>query len=409
MGLWLSSVAYADNSIESNTYREINANLIQRFQSNGTDPADVYHVIQRMKSSDLERRDPALTDTQIEYGPGHWVYEWSALGEAALKEAEKALSDQETDLARALYLEAAQHFNVAKFPYVRDRDYEHYQMAYESARAAYEAAGELFPTPLEIIDVEFRGASLEAYLHLPDDLTSPAPLVVGSGGVDVFATELPSIAAEFNAIGIAFLNIELPGVGHSNVLTSTPDHEHIYLAALAAVEGDPRLDFERLGGFATSWGGNAMARLALTAGARFDAIVSACGPVHEALDINPDLVRENPGALDQDIPTVQLDIVADRVGIALPRNAERDLELVEKLAGFSLVNQGLLNGDVYSDAPALLIINDNNDHVAPAEDMLSLASQVIGSTTIFTGDNGHCGTRAPITNQSVQFIARHLN
>ena len=306
-------------------------------------------------------------------------------------------------------MEAAQHFNVAKFPYVRDRDYEHYQIAYEKARAAYEAAGELSPAPLEIIDVEFRGASLEAYLHLPDDLTSPVPLVVGSGGVDVFATELPSIATEFNANGIAFLNIELPGVGHSNVLTSTPDHEQIYLAALAAVEGDPRLDFERLGGFATSWGGNAMARLALTDSVGFDAIVSACGPVHEALDINPEFVRQNPSALDQDISTVQLDIVADRVGIALPRNAERDLELVEKLAGFSLVNQGLLNGGVHAEAPALLIINDNNDHVAPAKDMLSLASQVIGSTTVFTGDNGHCGTRAPITNQSVQFIVRNLN
>ena len=405
----LGTSALAAEELLWPTFRDVDQKRVDGWVRRGATLEDVEAVMERVSASSPPYRYDGMIDTQIAQGPGHWVYEWMQQGDAVLESANSLLQAGDTDAARVEFLRAAQLFNIGKAVYIRDEDWPLYEQSYAKAMEAYEAFGALLEVPLEIIEFPYRGINVRAYVHLPTSVAEAAvPVVIGSGGIDVFKTEAWPIARLLTEAGIAWVNIDMPGMGESNGLPNTPDHETAYLALLDALADDPRFDMIRAGAYATSWSGNAMARLALMHGERLAAVVSACGPFHAAINVPTDAIKEQPARMDRAAPPHRLDVLVDRLGVGLPRGDAENVALAELLPGYSLENQGLVTGDMIEGVPPFMVINDRNDPIQPLSDMVTLASAIEGATVVFTGDLGHCGTRGLIHERAAEFLARHL-
>jgi esterase FrsA len=378
----------------------------------GGDPIKIETAIGHMKATTNSRRDPEQFDTVSAYGRGHWVFEFEALGDAAASNGVVLEEAGEPEAARGAFLEAATYYQIGKFPYTHGPDYDHFVAAYEKSMAAYERAGRYFETPLEIVESYFKGGTIRGYLHLPGGADeAPYPLVIASGGIDVFKTENYPFAKAMNERGIAVLLLDLPGVGESNFVPADPNHDQVYSDMLSLLEGDSRIDGSRVAVFATSWGGNAAARIAFT-DERFVAAVSACGPVHETFNLPIWAVRFLPSSLMRailagSIPEVRLDTVADRVGLPLPLAESDYLEFAARVNRFSLVDQGLISETNKAKVP-LLVINTTDDPIAPPSDMELLAASAETSEVIYMGEGGHCGEKDLMLAKVIPWLESYL-
>jgi esterase FrsA len=401
-----------DSTAPPDSYRRVDEASIRKWVWLGADRTSLESTLRNMKVSTASRRDPALFDTVSEYGPGHWVFEFETLGDASMSEAVAREESGDLEAARNTFLQAAAYYQIAKFPYTRGPDYDDFVRAYEKNMTAYERAGRYFPAPLEIVESTFAGGTIRGYLHVPSNRTeAPVPLVIASGGIDVFKTENYPVAKELNEKGIAVLLLDLPGVGESNFVPVDPNHDRVYSDMLSLLEKDPRIDGSRAAVYATSWGGNASARVAFI-DERFVASVSACGPIHDTFNPPMWAVRSLPGALmrailTSAIPEVRLDTVADRVGLRLPLDESDYVELAERVSRFSLVHQGLISEEAKAKVP-LLVINTTDDPIAPPSDMELLANSAETSELIYIGKGGHCGDRSRMVAHVIPWLEARL-
>ena len=180
---------------------------------------------------------------------------------------------------------------------------------------------------------------------------------------------------------------------------------------LSLLEKDSRIDSSRAAVFATSWGGNAAARIAFT-DERFVASVSACGPIHETFSVPMWAVRYLPSKLMRAIltgaiPEVRLDTVADRVGLPLPLAESDYVDLAARVNRFSLVDQGLVSGTDKAKVP-LLVINTTDDPIAPVSDMELLAASAEMSEVIYMGEGGHCGEQDQMLAKVIPWLESQL-
>jgi pimeloyl-ACP methyl ester carboxylesterase len=205
--------------------------------------------------------------------------------------------------------------------------------------------------------------------------------------------------------------VDLPGAGESNFVPADPNHDRVYSDMLSLLEEDPRIDGSRVAVFATSWGGNAAARVAFNDD-RFVAVVSACGPIHETFNPPMWAVRHLPAsliraALISAIPEVRLDTVVDRVGLPLPLRESDHVEFAERVRRFSLVHQGLISETQLAKVP-LLVINTTDDPVAPPSDMELLAASAEQSEVIYMGEGGHCGEKDQMVAKVIPWLETFL-
>ncbi len=397
----------ANSGEESETYRDVDGNLTERWIWGGADPEVLKSTFEAMKSSQAERSNPELYDTIAAFGPGHWTYEFLALGDGEMARAATAAAAGDRDGARDAYFSASNYYQIGKFPFIRTADYPYYLFAYKRSMVAYEKAGEFLPVPLEVVNLPYKGRAIRGYLHLtPAALENPAPLVIVSGGIDTFKVEHYPLVKALNEAGMSALVVDLPGVGESNFLPSNHKHDAVYSAFLDALSSDPRIDGDNVGAWAASWGGNAAARAAFTDD-RFGAVVSACGPVHAALSIPDQAARQAPDAVRANTPKVVFDVVTDRLGMQPPIDNAQLPEFADRLRKFSLVEQGLVGGAVRTKTP-VMVINTRSDSVAPPEDMEALAAASENGKVFYTDGEGHCGSRVPIIANSVPWLASHL-
>lgn len=392
----------------SETYREVAGNHTERWIWGGADPQTLEATIQRIRSAPGERAVPEQYDTVREHGEGNWIFEFVQEGDARMARANELLENGDRDLAREAFLEASTYYQIAKFPYLRDENYEHYEAAYAKAMEAYEAAGALFDVPLEVVEIEFGGGTVRGYLHLANPIEDhPTPLVIASGGIDVFKVEYYPMVQRFHEHGISVLVADLPGVGESNFLDASPEHDLVYSGFVDALVEDSRVDQDRIGLFATSWGGNAAARAAFSEN-RFKGVVAACGPVHDALAPPQWIVDWFPSMIVDQVPPLRWDVTADRVGISLPVGEDDYPDFSKRMREFSLIEQGLV-GEGEKETVPLLIINTDDDPFAPPSDMEALAESASQGEVHYTGPGGHCGSRDSLLEVSIPWLIERMD
>ncbi len=328
----------------------------------GAAAQQVYAVLSRIEAATGARNNPDQPDTIMAYGPGNWIYEFAAAGDAAMAQGD--------------YQAAANYYHTASAPHTND---PHALAALDKANAAYTLAAKDGVGAFRVVEIAHEGASFKAFLHLPKG-EGPFPILVMSNGSDkAKVTELGYYKTHLQPKGIALLTLDTPGMGDSrayDVQDGVTDKLHA--AAIEWAKAQPELDANNVFMQGISFGGNAAARIFLSR-PELDlaGVVYTCGPIAQ--------VFMAPAQAYDHFPEFTMDGVKTRLGLEPDATSE---ELAARIRVLSLSNQGLLEGDMI-DTP-LLALNTNDDPVAPLEEMDALLARASNAERVVFDEPGHC-------------------
>ncbi len=328
-------------------------------------------VLQRVETASGKRANPEWVDSIETYGPGHWVYEWVAAGDAAMKEAAGA-----GDGAKAAALDAAiVYYTVASWPHL---GLEHDTAALAKARTAYLERGALLHPPVRHVDLETKSTPSRGFLHLPPG-DAPFPLLVYTNGSDVTKeSNLHFFTRELRHRGIALLTVDLPGIGEARHLSLLEGSEQMLAAAADWARAQPFVRQDAIFLAGASFGGHAAARAFLNVPAT--GVVSMCGPLHRPFVAPP--------AVYDALPALTIDGVKSRLGVL----GQPSTALAELAPGLSLEATGAWKVRQKVTTP-LLVITTNQDPVAPVEDLEPLLAAAEHAETLILDMEGHCPPR----------------
>jgi hypothetical protein len=303
-------------------------------------------------------------------GPGSWVYEISipAAGHEHRAEQAEAAGDQAT--AAKEYHEAAVFYFIARFPFIGSPAKEE---AYRKHIACYLKAVEYGGgPPLEIVRIPFEGKEIIGYLRLPQGIQRP-PVVVLTGGVDTWKSDIERQARAMLAEGMAAFTFDMPGTGES-AWPLEADGDRVYSRVLEYLKTRSDLDRDRMAVYLQSFAGYFAVKLALV-DPSVKAAVNVGGPIH--LSFTLEHARTVP------------DVMVRTISHAMRQNPNQPIaESVRQIEPFSLGKQGLLVPPK-RQAP-LLSINGDRDPLVTIEDLYVVSlSGIEQEEWVYAGD-GHC-------------------
>ncbi|MCG8415995.1 MAG: alpha/beta fold hydrolase [Pseudomonadales bacterium] len=344
---------------------------METWVAKGGDPAVIEAVLERIEASEGAKHHPDLVDTQIEYGPGNWSYEWVQAGDAAHRES----SALDGDARLQKLLEALTYYSTGSWPHLGRSDD---RRAYEKSVQMYLEAGKMLAIPVEHIELDVGQNTVKAYLHLPPG-EGPFPLVINSFGSDVSKEDsFELFNLELSARNIAMLAVDMPGLGEASHLSMADGSDAVMEGALNWARSSAAIENDQVYIVGGSFGGNAAARAFYrlpVAG-----VVSMCGPLHSPFMAPPEF-------LDQ-LPLLTIEGVKSRYKVL----GEPTSTLASLTPNTSLVQQGLMASGQQVSTP-LLIITTNRDPVAPLEDLEMLLADASNKEVIVLDQDGHCPPR----------------
>ena len=357
----------------------------------GGDRTIIDATILRISASTGKRRNSDQPDTQIEYGPGNWIYEFSVAGEEAMRRAADAGTEAD---ALSAYQEALSYFHTAAAPITQGKES---LAAFERAATAYQAAADLLPGSFIRTEISFDGKSFEVFLQTPLG-KGPFPLLVMSNGSDQSSlTALTYYRKHLLPKGIAFLTLDVPGMGRSRKYDVTDGQtDKLFVEAVKWARTRSELDGDNIFVQGVSFGGNAAARIFLDhPELDLAGVVYTCGPIQQAFKLPPQAYGH--------LPEFTMDGV--RVRLGLPTDADLE-ETADRIRALALFDQGLLTEEKI-ETP-ILAINNNNDPVAPLTDMDKMLAMATNAERVVFDQIGHCpphNVREPIV---AAWIQEHL-
>jgi pimeloyl-ACP methyl ester carboxylesterase len=301
-------------------------------------------------------------------GPGSWVYELGLIAskhELAASEAE--LTGDTAEAARENSIAAVYYF-IARFPFVSSPAKAE---AYRKHIECYLRAAETFDPPLEIVRIPFEGKEIIGYLRIPD--VEGPPVVVVTGGVDTWKSDVEMQVEAMLAEDLAVFAFDMPGTGESQ-WPLEPNSDRVYSAAIEYLKNRSDLDGDNVGVFLQSFAGLFAVKLALV-DPNIKAAVNIGGPIH--LAYTPEHVKK--------VPDVMIATISHAMG-ADPDSGFK--EMVARAEPMSLGKQGLLKEPARQ--AALLSINGDQDHLVPIDDLYIISKSGIKQEEwVYEGD-GHC-------------------
>lgn len=294
-----------------------------------------------------------------EYRHGNWQYEWDQVA----KEYEK----------KGDYEKAAAYYTISAYPYFKENE-KNYESYVVNAMKNYEKMVEEDGYYYEKIEVETPQGKAYANLHLPDRKGKDYPVVIFTGGSDVFSIEYYRLFKDYLADqGIAYISFELPGMGINSHLTYTPDTNIVHRGVIEKVKNDKRFNGKIVVG-ASSLGGQPAVRTAFTNEEDVVAVVNFCGAVS---DVWKGITPETFGYY----PMLNQVVLADRTGLTIEGFAETAPE-------YSLENQGYLGTE--STSVDMMSVGTASDPVAPLSDAeLVTGASDEGVNIVVASEVGH--------------------
>lgn len=302
-------------------------------------------------------------------GAGSWVYELSLAAKKHKEIAQKAEKDGDITTTAREYKIASVFYYISRFPFVSTPAKAE---AYKQHINCYLKAAKYFDPPLEILRIPFEGKEIIAYLRIPR-VDNP-PLILVSGGVDSWKSDLDNVINGLVAEGFAVIAIDMPGTGESQWKLK-PDSDRIYSYVLEYMKKYPGIDGDRMGVYLVSYSGLFATKLALIDD-NIKAAVNVGGPIH--LSYATDNIKR--------LPAVMIATISNAMGENYENmNSE---QLAAKASSFSLKKQNLL---IEPDSQAaLLSINGDQDPLVPIDDLYIISNSGIKQEVwIYKGD-GHC-------------------
>jgi len=422
----VASSEAAGEHYEENWWRDVRKGM---WTWEGADWAVVKSALDNIESATGERRYEDKFDTIVDYGPGHWVYEWSAIGDKAYKEGLKHEKNGNRDAARKSFLQSSVYYTQGSYPHLRDT---HSRAALAKAFDMYSHAGRHFSVPMDEWDLEVDGAQFKAFIHFPaGDSSTPMPVILKTGGMDVLSTEFYKLSRMINDAGAVMIVYDSPGTGNDGIVDAEYDKHHV--AVLKRVLKDKRFDARRIGIWSESLAGLTAVKIALgDYRESIAASVNSCGPIHAlyALELTGGAPPEfnlheivdsyNKGELSEKeianfnhamltpplkamLGSFQSEAFVDRVR-AEPGNV---LDILSKSLPVSLIEQGLLDKKNVTNTPLLTINTHSDPLVPPSESQLVTDASVQGKLMIYDNYGGHCVSRAEAP-MIIEWLSYHL-
>ena len=169
-------------------------------------------------------------------GPGSWVYELSLPAAKHERAAEDAEAAGDTAEAAREYGKAAVFYFIARFPFI---SIPAKAEAYRKHIECYLRAAESFDPPIEIVRIPFEEKEIIGYLRVPR--REKPPVVVLTGGVDTWKSDVEQQVNAMLAEGMAVFAFDMPGTGESE-WPLEPDSDRVYSRALRYLKARPDLD-----------------------------------------------------------------------------------------------------------------------------------------------------------------------
>ncbi|MCE7984244.1 MAG: alpha/beta fold hydrolase [Caldilinea sp. CFX5] len=186
-----------------------------------------------------------------------WQQGWLTLAQQVEAEAQSALQQGQTALARERFFCACTYYRAPLF--LMSAQNAVFHPTVQKMQAAFRQAAALCQPPLERIAVTYQSQSLTGYLWPVDSSRQPRPTLIVIGGIETFAEDCYfMIGSSGAAQGYNVLTVDLPGQG------LTPDQglyfgarmEQPVSAVIDYALSRPEVDAQRLALFGFSWGGH---------------------------------------------------------------------------------------------------------------------------------------------------------
>ena len=182
--------------------------------------------------------------------------------------------------------------------------------------------------------------------------------------------------------GIAFLTLDVPGLGRSaDYDVADGETEKLHVAAINWAKADDRFDNDNIFMQGISFAGNAAARV-WTQHQDLDlaGVVYTCGPLNAAFMAPPEAYAH--------FPQLTIDGVKVRLGLTSDASFE---DFANSARALSVNTVMAFDGDPI-DTP-ILAINTNDDPVAPVEEMDKLLARATNADRVVFDIEGHCPPR----------------
>jgi 5-aminopentanamidase len=240
-----------------------NAHWAARFVANGTSYSDFTQTMARIKAWD------------------EWCREWGRTAQHYEELAERAEAAGRAVTAGEAWRRAALCWHWGKFVFVDHPDEQ--RAAHERTVACFRRGAATLSPLAEPVRVPYGGTSLAAYLRVPGQ-GGQYPVVIMMPGLDSVKEELQATAEYLLSRGLAIIAVDGPGQGETEYeLPIEPAYERVATAVADYLEGQDRIDPDRIGAFGVSLGGYYAARSAAFE-PRVRAAVALAGPYCWALD-----------------------------------------------------------------------------------------------------------------------------
>lgn len=186
-----------------------------------------------------------------------WQQAWSALAQQVEAEAQTALQQGQTALARERFFCACTYYRAPLF--LMSARNAAFHSTVQKMQACFGQAAALCQPSIARIDVTYQNQPLTGYLWTVDASQQPCPTLIVIGGIETFAEDCYfMIGSSGAAHGYNVLTVDLPGQG------VTPDQglyfgarmEQPLRAVIDYALSRPEVDAARLALFGFSWGGH---------------------------------------------------------------------------------------------------------------------------------------------------------
>ena len=290
----------------------------------------------------------------------HWAEEWCKVGLPYEAQGDELAQRQagRREIGEAYY-NAFELCRMGRYPCASTPGKK---QAYQHSLRIFRKAARHFDTPLEVVELPFKGGKLVGYLQVPKTPAKPA-VVMHWGGVDGWKEDRQRPSEMLHGLGIATLTVDMPGTGESPLRYTDPDAERGYSAFIDHLSQRKDLDGSRIGVWGGSFGAYWAARLAFVEAKRLKAAVFQGGSVHYGFQekwLRPAFATGASGYLFG--PGSMFEARSQAMGV-------KTLEEFLRIApSFSLLDRGLLD---QPSAP-LLGVNGKLDDMAPVDDIYLL-------------------------------------
>jgi dienelactone hydrolase len=246
-----------------------------------TDDPDELEVAERLKPFNIQS----------------WYQEWTRVAEKNERMADQYAADGLRVSASGYYLRASRFYRESNF-YLPDTNPNQLD-SYKRYRATFDRAWEMVPPPFERVTITIQGKALPAYFRKPRGAagTRFATVIAFQGADSMAENTVMGGASGFVARGMAYLAMDLPGMGHAQRIENMalpPNTEAVVSPVIDYLETRPDVDPKRIAIEGISMGGYGAPRAA-AGDKRIAAVMVASG----SYDLTRDLFDYYPPIQDR--------------------------------------------------------------------------------------------------------------